>query len=110
MVDQKRFGMVKTKTYELYVPVDEMKIYNFSGFEDELDCIRIVNALNDLEELRKENGRIANKYLEENEWLKSEIQKLYNFVKIDVDNNIEVYPKSLMEPILEILKIIGDVE
>ena len=110
MVDQKRFGMVKTKTYELYVPVDEMKIYNFSSFEDELDCIRIVNALNDLEEQRKENGRIASKYLEENEWLKSEIQKLYNFVKIDVDHNIEVYPKSLMEPILEILKIIGDVE
>lgn len=59
-----------------------------------------------LNELSKENGQLK----QENEWLKSEIQKLYNFVKIDVDHNIEVYPKSLMEPILEILKIIGDVE
>ena len=53
---------------------------------------------------------LLNALYNENEWLKSEIQKLYNFVKIDVDHNIEVYPKSLMEHILEILKIIGDVE
>ena len=53
---------------------------------------------------------LMNELADENEWLKSEIQKLYNFVKIDVDHNIEVYPKSLMEHILEILKIIGDVE
>ena len=58
-----------------------------------------------LNKLHEENEKLK----QENEWLKSEIQKLYNFVKIDVDN-IEVYPKSLMEPILEILKIIGDVE
>ena len=56
--------------------------------------------------LKKENEQLKQK----NEWLKSEIQKLYNFVKIDVDHNIEVYPKSLMEHILEILKLIGDVE
>ena len=59
-----------------------------------------------LARLEEENEQLK----QENEWLKSEIQKLYNFVKIDVDRNIEVYPKSLMEPILEILKIIGDVE
>ena len=53
---------------------------------------------------------LLNELNDENEWLKSEIQKLYNFVKIDVEHNIEVYPKSLMELILEILKIIGDVE
>lgn len=59
-----------------------------------------------LNNLTDENKQLK----QENGWLKSEIQKLYNFVKIDVDHNIEVYPKSLMEPILEILKIIGDVE
>ena len=73
---EKRFGIIKTKTYGLYVPVDEMKIYNFSGFEDELDCIRVVNALNDLEEKSRENGKIASKYLEENEQLKKEVSDL----------------------------------
>ena len=67
---EKRFGMIKTKTYGLYVPVDKMKVYNFSSFESELDCIRVVNALNDLEEKSRENGKIASKYLEENEQLK----------------------------------------
>lgn len=58
---EKRFGIIKTKTYGLYVPVDKMKVYNFSSFESELDCIRVVNALNDLseenEQLRKEIER-----------------------------------------------------
>ena len=67
---EKRFGIIKTKTYGLYVPVDKMKVYNFSSFESELDCIRVVNALNDLEEKSRENGKIASKYLEENEQLK----------------------------------------
>lgn len=50
----KRFGIVKTKSYELYVPTDEQKIYNFSGMENELDCMRIVNALNELNDENKE--------------------------------------------------------
>lgn len=69
---EKRFGIIKTKTYGLYVPVDKMGFYNFSSFESELDCIRVVNALNDLEEKSRENGKIASKYLEENEQLKDE--------------------------------------
>ena len=47
---EKRFGIIKTKTYGLYVPVDKMEVYNFSGFESELDCIRVVNALNEQHE------------------------------------------------------------
>ena len=47
---------------------------------------------------------------EENQTIKKHIKELYNMVKIDVDNEIEVYPKTLMEYILNILKIIGDVE
>ena len=89
-----------------------------SNFED------MVSLMNDIwnqtqrfekhnQRLEKENEQLKvrlNDLNDENEWLKSEIQKLYNFVKIDVEHNIEVYPKSLMEHILEILKIIGDVE
>lgn len=51
---EKRFGIIKTKTYGLYVPVDKMEVYNFSGFESELDCIRVVNVLNELHEENKE--------------------------------------------------------
>ena len=72
MTENKRFGMVKTKDYDLYVPVDEMKFYIFPSFEDELDCIRVVNALNDLEEKSRVNGKLASQYLEENEQLKKE--------------------------------------
>ena len=79
---EKRFGMIKTKTYGLYVPVDKMKVYNLSSFEDELDCIRVVNALNDLEEKSRENGKIASKYLEENEQLKDENWSLKSENKI----------------------------
>lgn len=82
MIENKRFGIIKTKTYGLYVPVDEMKIYNFSGFEDELDCIRVVNALNDLEEKSRENGKIASKYLEENEQLKIKLED----IALDMEN------------------------
>lgn len=46
----------------------------------------------------------------ENEELKSTIRELYDMVKCDVDNGIEVYPKTLVKYIANILKIIGDVE
>lgn len=75
---EKRFGIIKTKTYGLYVPVDKMKVYNFSSFEDELDCIRVVNALNGLEEKSRENDKIASKYLNENELLKKQIEEYTN--------------------------------
>lgn len=89
---EKRFEIIKTKTYGLYVPVDKMKVYNFSSFESELDCIRVVNALNDLEEKSRENGKIASKYLEENEQLKSKI----NMLKVTIGRN-EAYIKRLTE-------------
>ena len=51
-----------------------------------------------------------NELHEENQSIKKHIGELYKFVKIDVDNEIEVYPKALLEYIVNILKIIGDVE
>lgn len=53
---------------------------------------------------------LLNALHEENDFLKKHITELYDMIKIDVDNGIEVYPKTLMEYILNILKIIGDVE
>ena len=44
----------------------------------------------------------------ENQSIKKHIKELYDMVKVDVDNEIEVYPKILMEYILNILKIISD--
>ena len=69
--------MIKSKISGLYVPVDEQKHYNFSGFEDEYDCIRIISALNDLYDMKVENGKIASAYLKENEQLKQFIDDLY---------------------------------
>lgn len=54
--------------------------------------------------------RLLNELYEENTMLKGHIKELYRLVKIDVDNGIEVYPKVLLEYIVNILKIIGDVE
>ena len=92
-------------------------LFDWTNEPDEI--VDLLNKLNDKnEQLKKsvkrqqdsnnECAKLIKEQQKENEWLKSEIQKLYNFVKIDVDHNIEVYPKSLMELILEILKIIGD--
>ena len=53
---------------------------------------------------------LLNELHEENQSIKKHIGELYKFVKIDVDNEIEVYPKALLEYIVNILKIIGDVE
>ena len=58
----------------------------------------------------KETVEIMNELYEENQLIKKHIRELYKFVKIDVDNEIEVYPKVLLEYIGNILKIIGDLE
>lgn len=69
---EKRFGMFKSKVSGLYVPVDKWKFYNFSGIEEEYDCMRFIKALNDLEERGTINGKLASKYLEEKEQLKKQ--------------------------------------
>lgn len=51
---------------------------------------------------------LLNELYEENQLIKKNIREFYKFVKIDVDNEIEVYPKALLENIVNILKIIGD--
>ena len=90
---EKRFGIIKTKTYGLYVPVDKMEVYNFSSFESELDCIRVVNALNDLEEKSRENGKIASKYLEENEQLKKELESFKPIIFESDGKPVTLYKK-----------------
>ena len=108
---EKRFKMKKLE-YDAYFIDSQQEYVDEYVPKFEIDGERtmsdsqILDLLNENEQLKVR----LNDLNDENEWLKSEIQKLYNFVKIDVDRNIEVYPKSLMEPILEILKIIGDVE
>lgn len=51
---------------------------------------------------------LLNELYEENQSIQKHIRELYKFVKIDVDNEIEVYPEILLEHISSILKIIGD--
>ena len=79
---EKRFTMIKSEISGLYVPIDEQKHYNFSGFEDEHDCIRIVTILNKLYDMQVMNGKIASNYLKENEQLKqSQASTLREFEK-----------------------------
>lgn len=87
---EKRFGMIKTESYGLYVPVDEKKKYLFPSFEDELDCIRFVNVLNELNDEKEswkqsyieevgdieEQSKCLLKLSIENDELKKEIQNL----------------------------------
>ena len=67
---EKRFKMVKSEFTGKYVPVDNNNFYNFCGFEDKWDCMNFVRALNDFSKRAITNGKIASKYLEENEKLK----------------------------------------
>ena len=81
------------KNYELYKQVERPK--------------RFTNdAVDDFFEMEDYLARLE----EENEQLKQQIKDLYKFVKYDVDNEIDVYPKSILEHLVNILKIIGDVE
>ena len=73
----------------------------------------IVLSINRFHEVINENEQckmMIATLLEENQSIKKHIGELYKYVKIDVDNEIEVYPKALLEGIVDILKIIGDVE
>ena len=69
------------------------------GFEDNGEYITPYHVVELLNELHEENQSI-----------KKHIRELYKYVKFDVDNEIEVYPKELLGCIVDILKIIGDVE
>lgn len=82
-----------------FIEVDDgldFSIKHIESGEMFYDCESIVGILNEL--------------AEENTMLKGHIKELYRLVKFDVDNGIEVYPKVLLEYIVNILKIIGDVE
>lgn len=70
----------------------------------------ICELLNELSEENEQCKMMIATLLEENQSIKKHIGELYKYVKIDVDNEIEVYPKVLLEGIVDILKIIGDVE
>ena len=79
MTEDKRFIMIKSNG--LYVPIDEQQQYNFSGLKDESDCMRIINVLNILYDMKIENEKIANYLLEENEQLKKEVDFYKYFQK-----------------------------
>lgn len=70
----------------------------------------IVDFLNQLSDENEQCKMMIATLLEENQSIKKHIEELYKYVKIDVDNEIEVYPKALLEGIVNILKIIGDLE
>ena len=72
MTENKRFGMIKTQFNGLHVPIDEWNHFIFSSCESELDCMRIVNALNSLHEKAMSNGRIASELLNAKEQLEKE--------------------------------------
>ena len=79
MTEDKRFIMIKSNG--LYVPIDKQQQYNFSGLEDESDCMRIINVLNILYDMKVDNEKIANYLLEENEQLKKEVDFYKYFQK-----------------------------
>ena len=87
--------MSKRFTHDGIVIVDHLKkdLIHIDGDENLLDLVEYVAIL---------------QY--ENEQLKQQIKDLYKFVKYDVDNGIDVYQKSILEHLVNILKIIGDVE
>ena len=76
MTENKRFGMIKTQFNGLHVPIDEWNHFIFSSCESELDCMRIVNALNSLHEKAMSNGRIASELLNAKEQLEKENKEL----------------------------------
>lgn len=94
---EKRFGMFKSKVTGLYVPVDKQKFYKFSGIEEEYDCMRFIKALNDLEERGTINGKLASKYLEENEQLK---QQCKDFIEMLDDMSVAYLINDGLEEIL----------
>ena len=63
----------------------------------------------ELQKVLNDNRSMA-EVIYENKQLKQQIKDLYKFVKYDVDNEIDVYPKSILEYLVNILKIIGDVD
>ena len=81
MTENKRFGMIKTQFNGLYVPIDEWDQFIFSSFESELDCMRIVNALNYLHESAMNNGRIASELLNAKEQLEKENKELQDTIE-----------------------------
>lgn len=74
----KRFGMIQSEISGLYVPMDSWRIYNFRGMKNEYDCMRIVNVLNDLHDMRIEKEELVRQYLKENRILKTENDRLHN--------------------------------
>ena len=96
MTENKRFVLYEHKGAD----------YILENPNTHLDFIEMLGDCLDEEEIVER----LNKLYEENEQLKQLITNLYNMVKCDVDNEIEVYPKTLVEYLMNILKIIGDVE
>ena len=98
---EKRFTISQNGTFHTVKDNVENKPMGVFEFKDDefpvYACFHgIIDLMNDLND--------------ENEQLKQQIKDLYKFVKYDVDNKRDVYPKSILEHLVNILKIIGDVE
>ena len=108
--------IMTTKRFSKYVPdicngytVTVTIVDNETG-KQSASVDDFVDLLNEQHEENEQCKMMIATLLEENQSIKKHIEELYNYVKIDVDNEIEVYPKALLEGIVDILKIICDVK
>ena len=96
-----RFVIFQDSYDDLYI--QDKEVYRATGIKvGNKEDIKYENVLKIVE--------LLNELSEENQSIKIHIEELYDMIKHDVDNGIEVYPKLLVEYIQNILKIIGDLE
>ncbi len=103
------------KRFKVHSMIQGMDIGETMDLELCEELIKKYGSSSDIDLLITNNGKNMTyqevvDLLNENEELKKQIKDLYKFVKYDVDNEIDVYPESILEHLVDILKIIGDVE
>ena len=103
------------KRFKVQSMIQGMEIGETMDLELCEELIKKYGSSSDIDLLITNNGKNMTyqevvDLLNENEELKKQIKDLYKFVKYDVDNEIDVYPESILEHLVDILKIIGDVE
>lgn len=81
--------------------------------EDNERCLARLDTMQDAhawleiyEMLSDENKELK----EQNQSIKKTINELHDAIKFDIDNGFEVYPKLLVEYLMNTLKVIGDLE
>ena len=107
--------MITEKRFKIHTMIQGMDIGETMDLEVCEELIKKYGSSSDIDLLIEDNGKDMTyqevvDLLNENEELKKQIKDLYKFVKYAVDNEIDVYPESILEHLVDILKIIGDVE